>query len=295
VLLTLRVHASYDRVVINPPVGVIGLGAMGQAVAERLAGQGIAVVATARDPADRQKFTDHPSIATRPNPAEVVTELVTTGDKMTVFLCVPPGERVTDAVFGETGVLTVLPRDARLLVIDLSAVAPTVAAEMAAALGARGHQFVDAPATGGPVGATTGTLSIMAGGEPEDIDAAMPWLNLLGKVSRCGPPGAGQVVSVCHQVLVASGIMAVAEVLTLAERSGVDPEIARTALMEGYQSTGMARDGGPQGLESLARDVGIAQRLAARAGLASPMVDATNAVVRRLTGLDIDHAVVHVR
>jgi 2-hydroxy-3-oxopropionate reductase len=280
--------------VINPPVGVIGLGTMGQAVAERLAGQGIPVVATARDAADRQKFADHPSISIRPNPAEIVTELVTSGDKMTVFLCVPPGERVTDVVFGETGVLAELPRDVRLLVIDLSAVAPTVAAEMAAALGARGHQFVDAPASGGPEGAATGTLSIMAGGEPEDIDAAMPWLNLLGKVSRCGPPGAGQVVSVCHQVLVASGIMAVAEVLTLAERSGVDPEIARTALMEGYQSAGTAADSGPQGLESLARDVGIAQRLAARAGLASPMVDATNSVVRRLTGLDLDQATVRV-
>ncbi len=262
---------------------------MGQAVAERLASQDVPVVATAPDAAGRQKVERNPAIATRPSPADVITELATNSDGMTVLICMPPGERVTNAVFGATGLLAELPQDAELLVIDLSAGAPTVAVEMAAALGARGHRFVDAPASGGPTGAATGTLSIMAGGEPDDIDAAMPWLTTLGRVSRCGPPGAGRVVSVCHQVLVASGIMAVAEVLTLAERSGVDPEVARTALIQGYQSNGTDRDGDPQGLESLARDVGIAQRLAVRAGLPSPMVDATNAVVRRLTGLDIDH------
>ncbi|HEX6358770.1 NAD(P)-dependent oxidoreductase [Actinophytocola sp.] len=277
----------------NPPVGVIGLGAMGHAVAERLCYQGVSVVATSHDAGSRQKFAHHPSISTRPNPAGVVSELAG-GEGMTVLVCVPAGERVTDVVFGPDGLLDGLPRDAELLVIDLSVVAPTVATEMAAALGARGHRYVDAPAAGGPAGASTGTLSIMAGGEPEDIDAAMPWLNLLGRVSRCGPPGAGQVVGVCHQVLVASGIMAVAEVLALAERSGVDPEVARSALIQGYQSSGASRESGPQGLESLARDVGIAQRLAARAGLPSPIVDATNAVVRRLTGLDIDHAAAQV-
>jgi 2-hydroxy-3-oxopropionate reductase len=283
-LLTLRIRHSYDRAVNNPPVGVIGLGVMSHAVAERLVYQGVSVVATARDTADRQS----PEISTRPNPAEVATELAAAGERLTVLICVSPGERVTDVVFGPEGLLAGLPDDARMLVIDLSAGAPTVAAEMAAALGARGHQFVDAPAAGGPAGASTGTLSMMAGGTAEDIDAAMPWLNLLGGVSRCGPAGAGRVVSVCHQVLVASGIMAVAEVLTLAESSGVDPEVARSALIQGYQSAPTAQES--QGLESLARDVGIAQRLAARAGLPSPMVDATSAVVRRMTGLDINHA-----
>lgn len=259
---------------------------MGQAVAERLVSQGVPVVATSHEAADRQKFAHHHEVAVQPNPAEVVTELSATGGMITVLVCVSAGERVTDVVFGPGGLLAALPREAQLLVMDLSAVAPTVAAEMAAALGARGHRFVDAPTSGGPAGAATGTLSIMAGGEPDDIDAAMPWLGLLGKVSRCGAPGAGQVVSVCHQVLVASGIMAVAEILTLAESSGVDPEVARSALIQGYQAG--SRDNGPQGLESLARDVGIAQRLAARAGLRSPMVDATSAVVRRLTGLDVD-------
>jgi 2-hydroxy-3-oxopropionate reductase len=264
---------------------------MGQAVVERLCHLGVSVVATGCGPADRQKFADHPSVSTRPNPAEVVSELAARGDGMTVLVCVPAGERVTKVVFGPEGLLDGLPGAAKLLMIDLSVAAvPTVAAEMAAALGARGHRYVDAPAAGGPAGAAAGTLSIMAGGEPEDIEAAMPWLNLLGTVSRCGPPGTGQVVGVCHQALVASGIMAVAEILTLAERSGVDPEVARSALIQGYQSSAT----GPQGLESLARDVGIAQRLAARAGLPSPMVDATSAVVRKLTGLDIEHAAVYV-
>jgi 3-hydroxyisobutyrate dehydrogenase-like beta-hydroxyacid dehydrogenase len=274
----------------NPPVGVIGLGTMGQAVADRLACQGVSVVASTHDSVDRQIVTHHTSVAIRPNLDEVITELAASGDMITIFLCVPTGERVTNVVFGPGGLLAALPCDARLLVIDLSAVAPTVAAEMAAALGARGHRFVDAPTSGGPAGASTGTLSIMAGGESEDIDAAMPWLNLLGKVSRCGAPGAGQVVSVCHQVLVASGMMAVAEVLTLAESNGVDPEVARNALIQGYQTGG----GASQGLETLARDVGIAQRLAARAGLRSPMVDATSAVVHRLTGLDVNSVTVPV-
>lgn len=277
----------------NPPVGVIGLGTMGQAVAERLTFQDVPVVATAHRAADRQRFADHASISTRPNPAEVITELAASGDRMTVLLCVSGGERVTDAVFGPGGLLDGLPREAKLLVIDLSVAAPTVAAEMAVALGARGHVFVDAPASGGPAGAATGTLSIMAGGEPEDVDAAMPWLSMLGTVCRCGPPGAGQVVSVCHQALVASGMLAVAEVLALAERSGVDPEVARTALLQGYQTASTARASDSHGLESLARDLGIAQRLAARVGVPSPMVDATNAVVRRLTGLDIDHVTAH--
>ena len=104
--------------------------------------------------------------------------------------------------------------------IDMSTIHPTVSEELAT----RGIPTLDAPVSGGDVGAQQGTLSIMVGGAAEDFERARPYLEAVGKtIVHVGGPGAGQVVKACNQVVVALTIQAVSEALTLGEKAGVDP------------------------------------------------------------------------
>jgi 2-hydroxy-3-oxopropionate reductase len=120
------------------------------------------------------------------------------------------------------------------LLIDMSTIAPRVAQELAARARARGVAMLDAPVSGGDVGARDGTLSIMVGGEAGDVDRARPILDVLGKtIVHVGPAGAGQVVKACNQVVVAMSIQAVAEALVLGSKIGVEPGVILDVLSGG--------------------------------------------------------------
>jgi 2-hydroxy-3-oxopropionate reductase len=111
-----------------------------------------------------------------------------------------------------------------LIHVDMSTIAPAVAVRVARTLSARGMRCLDAPVSGGDVGARQGTLSIMAGGDQATFDLVRPIFDVVGQSAvLCGPNGAGQTVKACNQVLVAVTIAGVSEALTLGAKAGVDP------------------------------------------------------------------------
>src|SRR5207249_9562548 len=133
---------------------------------------------------------------------------------------------------GEDGVLA--GAKAGTLVIDMSTISPVVTQEVARMAQERGVRMLDAPVSGGDVGAQQGTLSIMVGGSAEDFEQARPLFAVLGKtVVHVGGVGAGQVVKACNQIVVALTIEAVSEALVLGSKAGVDPAVILKVLSGG--------------------------------------------------------------
>ena len=127
----------------------------------------------------------------------------------------------------------------------MSTIAPAVAVRVAAALGEKGARCLDAPVSGGDVGAQQGTLSIMAGGDEETFAEVEPIFALLGKSAvLCGPNGAGQTVKACNQVLVAVTIAGVSEALVLGAKAGVDPAKIVQVLSGGLARCGVLENRG---------------------------------------------------
>lgn len=121
------------------------------------------------------------------------------------------------------------------LVVDFSSIEPDATRAIAADLRTRGVAWVDAPVSGGVVGAENGTLAVMAGGEEADVERARPIVAPLGqRLTHVGPVGAGQVAKVCNQMIVACNVMVLAEVVALAERAGVDAARLPVALAGGF-------------------------------------------------------------
>lgn len=141
------------------------------------------------------------------------------------------GAVVTEVLFGQ-GVNEALPKGSVL--IDMSSIPPSVARDHAARLVEQGRHHLDAPVSGGTVGAEAGTLAIMAGG-PEDVfQRALPVFAPMGRAIRVGPSGAGQISKLANQTIVGITIGAVAEALLLAEKGGADPAAVREAIRGGF-------------------------------------------------------------
>ena len=168
------------------------------------------------------------------------------------------------------------------LVIDSSTVSPSTSVELAAALAQRGVAYLDAPVTGGTEGARAGTLSVLVGGSPADLERARPLLEVIGgRITHFGAVGAGQRVKAVNQVLVAGSYAAVAEALALAERLGLDQHQVVEALRGGaagswaleHRSAAMIGDHHPLGFKLALhrKDLGIALAAATDAELALPI------------------------
>jgi 3-hydroxyisobutyrate dehydrogenase len=120
------------------------------------------------------------------------------------------------------------------LFIDMSTISPEAAREIGSQLGKRGIRFLDAPVTGGDVGAREGTLSILVGGEASDLERARPALESMGRrITHCGPVGAGQTVKACNQILCALNMVGIVEALHLAKANGIDLPTMLGALTSG--------------------------------------------------------------
>jgi 2-hydroxy-3-oxopropionate reductase len=140
-----------------------------------------------------------------------------------VITMLPDSPQVREVVAGEGGVLEGIREDS--LLIDMSTISPVVTEELAEAAKENGASMLDAPVSGGDVGAIEGTLSIMVGGEEGDFERAKPLFEAMGKtVTHVGPVGAGQVTKAANQVVVALTIEAVSEALVLGSAGGVSPE-----------------------------------------------------------------------
>jgi 2-hydroxy-3-oxopropionate reductase len=206
-------------------VGFIGLGVMGRPMAANLlkAGFDVAVHDLNRDAVAALVglgATDAGSIG-KAGAAEVVVTML------------PDTPDVGAVIFGPGGLVESMRPGSTL--VDMSSISPVETRRFAAALAERGVAMLDAPVSGGYQGAEAATLSIMVGGEADVLERCRPVLDAMGKtINHIGAAGAGQVCKVCNQVAVAINIEAVAESLTLARKSGVDPAKVRDALLGGF-------------------------------------------------------------
>lgn len=206
-------------------VGWIGLGIMGKPMARNLMRAGFPLVAHNRSRAPVDEL-----VAEGASAAATPREVAERADVVVTML--PDSPDVEAVVLGENGVLSGM--RAGTVFIDMSTIAPAVARRIATAVESGGASALDAPVSGGDVGAIAGTLSIMVGGPQDAFDRMRPLFDAMGKnVVWIGAAGAGQIAKACNQIVVALTIEAVAEALALAEKSGADPARVRQALLGG--------------------------------------------------------------
>jgi 2-hydroxy-3-oxopropionate reductase len=197
-------------------VGFIGLGIMGKPMAQNLMEAGYELTVFNRSPEKAEELgKGGASVAS--SPAEVAEK------SGIVITMLPDSPDVRNVVAGEGGVLEGIKEGS--LLVDMSTISPVVTEELAAKVKECGASMLDAPVSGGDVGAIDGTLSIMVGGSEEDFERARPLFEVMGAtVNHVGPTGAGQVTKAANQVVVALTIEAVSEALVLGSKGGVAPE-----------------------------------------------------------------------
>ena len=205
-------------------IAVLGIGLMGFPMARRLCEAGHAVHAwnRSRDKAQRlQPFgaTVHDTPADAVKDAEIVICMLENGPVIEDVLF---RQRAADAMRGGT------------LFIDMASIQPREARDHAARLAERGVQQLDAPVSGGTVGAENGTLAIMVGGKPADFARAEPVFKVLGRATHVGPQGAGELAKLANQMIVGITIGAVAEALLLCAKGGADMAKVREAITGGF-------------------------------------------------------------
>ena len=196
-------------------IGFIGLGIMGRPMAQNLIEAGYELVLYTRTKEKAEELAGD-SATVAGSPKEVA------GSADVVIAMLPDSPDVEEVVAGEDGVLEGIKEGA--LIIDMSTISPVVARNLAEKARKKGASMLDAPVSGGDVGARDGTLSIMVGGSGEDFERARPLFEVMGKtVTHVGEAGAGQVVKACNQIVVGLTIEAVSEALVLGSKAGVEP------------------------------------------------------------------------
>lgn len=210
-------------------IGFIGLGIMGRPMAGHLLAAGYTVVTVARAHRPPAELLEA-GLAVAATPRAVAEQ------SDAVILMVPDTPQVEAVLFGENGVSAAAL--AGKLVIDMSSISPTATRTFAARIREAGASYLDAPVSGGEVGARAATLTIMVGGDDASFERARPLFEKLGKnITLIGGNGDGQTTKVANQVIVALTIEAVAEGLLFAARAGADPARVRKALMGGLASS----------------------------------------------------------
>ncbi|MCE6991013.1 2-hydroxy-3-oxopropionate reductase [Dyadobacter sp. CY323] len=206
-------------------IGFIGLGIMGKPMALNLlkAGYEVQVLKSSGGVQDLQNAGA--------SVFEDVKTLAATSDIVITML--PDSPEVNEVVTGTDGVLNSIKEGS--LFIDMSTIAPSVARNLYQVLGEKGVEALDAPVSGGQVGAESASLSIMVGGNASAFERALPVFQAMGKnIIHIGSAGAGQTTKACNQMIVGITIQAVAEAFTLAEKAGVDLEKMREVLLGGF-------------------------------------------------------------
>lgn len=194
-------------------VAFIGLGTMGLPMARNLVAAGHEVVGVDVDPGRAAEL----GAEAASTPAEAATQTDV------ALLSLPSPKAVEEVVFGSAGLAQAATPG--FAVVDMSTGPPALARRLAAELGRVGIDCLDAPVSGGPRGAATGTLTIMAGGSECAFAAQQPLLEALGTVAHVGPSGAGQATKLCNNLIAGATMVAVAEACALADREGIDPAL----------------------------------------------------------------------
>ena len=223
---------------MSESVGFVGIGIMGGGMVRNLAKTGLKPRIWNRTRSRLDEF-----VAEGFEVAEDPAELAAASD--VVITCVSDTPDVEKVVLGERGVIEGV--KAGSLVIDMSTISPRATVEVGRRLAEKDVHMLDAPISGGSEGAAKGTLSIMVGGEAEQVERAMPFFHAMGKtITHVGPLGAGQKVKLVNQILVVVNALAVSEALLFAQAGGLDLEKTLEAVIPGAAGSWMLQFRGPQ-------------------------------------------------
>lgn len=238
----------------KPRIGFIGLGLMGQAFTAHLVENGYQVTGFDIDAEKVAKATEH-GVTAASSSAEV------TANSDIILVCVISTDAVEQVVLGEGGVIETGSTDKVL--VDHSTTIVDKTKSMAAQLKeACGMGWIDAPVSGGPPAARTGTLAIMAGGADEDIAKVAPVMNdLASDFTHFGPVGAGQVAKMVNQILVLNNYVVLAEALALAEAGGIDASKIPEALKSGHAGSNLLQSAFPRMIERDYEPLGYARQI----------------------------------
>jgi 2-hydroxy-3-oxopropionate reductase len=212
-------------------IGFIGLGLMGRPMATNLLKAGFPLIVHSRSPQPIEAIVALGATRAE-SPADIARQVTR------IITMLPDSPDVEQVLEGANGVFSTLQRGT--IIIDNSSIAPGVARRLAAKATSLGAQMLDAPVSGGEIGAVSGTLSIMVGGDADAFDTVKPILDVMGnpeKVVRIGDAGAGQICKVCNQMVIAGTLGAVAEAFALAKKAGIDAARMREALLGGFAAS----------------------------------------------------------
>jgi 2-hydroxy-3-oxopropionate reductase len=212
-------------------IGFIGLGLMGKPMARNLLKRGYGVIAHSRSRPPVDEVVAAGAVAAA-SPAEIARQA------KIIITMLPDGPDVEQVLEGPHGVFSAMQRDT--VIIDTSTISPSIARRLASRASELGGAMLDAPVSGGEIGAVNATLSIMVGGDAEVFLRVKPVLDAMGnpeRVVRIGESGAGQLCKVCNQMVIGGTLSVVAEAFALARKSGVDPALVREALLGGFASS----------------------------------------------------------
>ena len=209
-------------------LGFIGIGIMGAPMAGHLLDAGHEIAVNDLSPIPQELLDKGAQVVSS------AREAAERGD--IIIIMVPDTPDVEKVLFGENGLADGLSADK--IVIDMSSISPVETKQFAEKINALGCKYLDAPVSGGEVGAKAGTLTIMVGGDQETFDKARPLFELMGQnITLVGGNGDGQTCKVANQIIVALTIEAVGEALLFASKAGADPARVREALMGGFASS----------------------------------------------------------
>ncbi len=279
----------------NRTIGFIGLGFMGKPMARNLQAAGATMIIHSRSAGPVEELVAE-GMTGAASPADVAAQAEI------VILMLTDTTAVELVLTGPSGILTGL--TANTLVIDMGTTLMTTTQALAAKVHDAGGAYLDAPVSGGTMGAEAGTLTIMAGGDDDAMDRAAPLFDVMGaKTTHVGGIGAGQVAKAANQVIVGLTIGAVAEGLSLARKAGIDPAKVREALGGGFADSRILEVHGKRMVDKTfapgakstiqRKDMDQAETLAARLGMEMPATTLNRKLYDRMIAAghgDLDHA-----
>jgi 2-hydroxy-3-oxopropionate reductase len=281
----------------KPTIGFIGLGVMGKPMAKNLIKGGYALVGHNRSRRAVDELTAAGAAAAS-SPADVARQAPI------VITMLPDTSDVEAVLTGPDGVISALRPDA--VVIDMSSISPVVTRRLAALVAKKGAAMLDAPVSGGEIGAINAALSIMVGGDASVFERVKPVLACMGNPERIvhiGESGAGQICKVCNQVAIGGALAGVSEAFALARKSGVDAARVRQALLGGFAASRVLEVHGERMLKGdykpgfrtrlYQKDLRIANETAMANAVAIPATAIVTQLVNALVaagGGDLDYA-----
>jgi 2-hydroxy-3-oxopropionate reductase len=279
-------------------IGFIGLGIMGSPMARHLVDAGHAVHVNTRGKVPAAIAESAALVCA--NAADVAAKA------QVIFLMVPDTPDVEAVLFGQNGVAFGLERGgaAGKIVVDMSSISPMATKDFARKIQALGADYVDAPVSGGEVGAKAASLTIMCGGSPDAFEKVRPLLEKMGKnITLVGGSGDGQTTKVANQIIVALNIAAVGEALLFASKAGADPAKVRQALMGGFASSRILEVHGERMIKRTfqpgfrirlhQKDLGLALQGARELGVALPQTAGAAQLMQACAAndmADLDHS-----